>query len=277
MKRREFLAGTAATAAAAAGAVTLGREAVAEDDKPATKKDIYELRLYKVEPDSRLKRTFKSDTDARRIRLDAFLGEVMVPALNRIGISPVGAFESRDGKSKDVYVLLRHPSAESVITTTARLFADEKFVKDGKAQLELPQDDPLYTRIESTLMLAFDRWPNLGDTNNRSPRVFQMRTYESHSMLKGLKKVEMFCAGGEIDLFLKCGMRPVFFGQSVVGPILPNLTYMLTFPDTDAQKAAWDKFKGSPEWKKLSGDPQYKDTVSNITNLELKPTSYSQV
>jgi len=55
------------------------------------------------------------------------------------------------------------------------------------------------------------------------------------------------------------------------------MTYMLTFADTDVQKAAWDKFKDSPEWKKLSGDPQYKDTVSNITNLELQPTSYSQV
>jgi hypothetical protein len=69
----------------------------------------------------------------------------------------------------------------------------------------------------------------------------------------------------------------VFFGESMVGPILPNLTYMITFPDTDAQKAAWEKFMGSPEWDKLKNDPQYKDTVSNITNLELRPTSYSQV
>jgi hypothetical protein len=273
MKRREFLAGTAA----AAGMMTLARGAVAADDKPAAKKDIYELRLYKVEPDTRLKRTFTSDTDARRKRLDAFLGGVMVPALNRIGVSPVGAFELRDGQVKDVYVLLRHASAESVMTTAARLLADEKFVTDGKAYLELPQNDPLYSRIESTMMLAFDHWPKIQSPGASKARIFQMRTYESHSMLKGQKKVEMFNDAGEIDLFLKCGITPVFFGESIVGPILPNLTYMITFPDTDAQKAAWDKFKGSPEWKKLSGDPQYKETVSNITNLELKPTSYSQV
>jgi len=272
MKRREFLAGTAA-----AGMMALTRGAIAADDKPATKKDILELRLYKVEPDARLKRTFKSDTDARRARLDKFLGEVMVPALNRIGISPVGAFELRDGQVKDVWMILRHDSAESVMTTTARLLGDAKFVDDGKACLELPQNDPLYTRIESTLMLAFDRWPKIGPTDASKPRIFQMRTYESHSMLRAAKKREMFNTAGEIDLFLKCGMKPVFFGESVVGPILPNLTYMLGFADTDAQKAAWDKFKGSEEWKKLSGDPQYKDTVSNITNLELKPTSYSQV
>jgi hypothetical protein len=274
MKRREFLAGTAATAA---GMMALTGGAVAADAKPAGKKDIYELRLYKVEPDTRLKRTFTSDTDARRKRLDAFLGEVMVPALNRIGVSPVGAFELREGQVKDVWMLLRHDSAESVMTTTARLLADEKFVSDGKAYLELPQNDPLYTRIESTMMLAFDGIPKIEAPDASKARIFQMRIYESHSMLKGQKKIEMFNSAGEIDLFLKCGITPVFFGESVVGPILPNLTYMITFPDTDAQKAAWDKFKGSPEWKKLSGDPQYKETVSNITNLELKPTSYSQV
>ena len=278
MKRREFLAATAATAAAtAAGMMALTRGAIAADEEPATKKDIYELRLYKVEPDARLKRTFKSDADARRKRLDAFLGEVMAPALNRIGISPVGAFESRDAQVKDVYVLLRHGSAESVMTTTARLLGDEKFVKDGKEYLELPQDDPLYTRIESTMMLAFDGMPKILATDTSKARIFQMRIYESHSMLKGKKKVEMFNSAGEIALFRKCGITPVFFGESMVGPILPNLTYMITFPDTDTQKAAWDKFKSSPEWKKLSGDPQYKDTVSNITNLELRPTSYSQV
>ena len=38
-----------------------------------------------------------------------------------------------------------------------------------------------------------------------------------------------------------------------------------------AQKAA------APEWDKLKNDPQYKDTVSAITNIILKPTPYSQI
>jgi hypothetical protein len=126
-------------------------------------------------------------------------------------------------------------------------------------------------------MLAFDNWPRLAKTDPAAGRIFQMRIYEGHSMIKARKKVEMFNTGGEIDLFTKCGLKPVFFGESVVGPILPNLTYMVSFADVAEQKACWAKFINSPEWKKLSGDPQYKETVSNITNLELKPTSYSQV
>lgn len=275
MKRREFMAASAA--AAAAGVLPLAREAIAANTTGSAKKDIYELRLYKVEADSRIKRPFKRDATLRRKFLDAFLGEVMVPALNRIGISPVGAFEARDGKCKDVYLLLRHGSAESVVTTTAKLLADEKFLKDGEPYLNLPQNDPLYTRVESTMMLAFDGLPRIETPDTTKARIFQMRIYESHSMLKGVKKVEMFNAGGEMELFRKCGMSPVFFGQSVAGPILPNLTYMLTFADTDAQKAAWGKFMSSPEWAQLKGDPQYKETVSHITNLELQPTGYSQI
>ncbi len=267
-----------ASAAAAAGSMLpLACEAGAAGTAGVAKKDIYELRLYKVEADARMKRPFKRSASIRRKFLDAFLGDVMVPALNRIGIFPVGAFESRDGKFKDVYLLLRHGSAESVVTTTARLLDDEKFIKDGAPYLNLPQNDPLYTRIESTMMLAFDGLPRIQAPDTSKPRIFQMRTYESHSMLKGVKKVEMFNAGGEMALFRKCGMSPVFFGQSVAGPILPNLTYMLTFADADAQKVAWGKFMSSPEWAQLKTDPQYKETVSHITNLEMRPTGYSQI
>ena len=45
----------------------------------------------------------------------------------------------------------------------------------------------------------------------------------------------------------------------------------------DAQKKAWDAFRADAEWKKLSGDPAYKDAVSQITNLVLRPVAGSQV
>ena len=75
----------------------------------------------------------------------------------------------------------------------------------------------------------------------------------------------------------KCGMNPVFFGQTLAGARMPSLTYMLGFDDEAAQKAAWGKFIAHPEWKKLSRMAIYKDTVSHITNIILKPTPYSQV
>ena len=72
-------------------------------------------------------------------------------------------------------------------------------------------------------------------------------------------------------------MQPVFFGETLVGTKLPNLTYMLVFDDMDARKANWAKFLADPAWKKLRSDPAYKDTVSNITNIFLRPAPFSQI
>jgi len=278
MDRRKFLS----TTAAASAAVVASSAAAKSLSEFGGRKEGYELRRYIVEPDTRLKRTFKSDTAARRKRLDAFLGKVMIPALNRAGIKPVGAFESRDGSSTDIYLLLTYPAEPGfpicMPMSAGALLADVKFRADGKAYLERPIDDPLYTRVESTLMVAFDNCPKVSPPeSDKNTNVYQLRIYESHSEIKAAKKRHMFNAGGEIALFEKCGLHPVFFGEALAGPNLPNLTYIVSFPSADAQKAAWQKFLKSPEWAKMKGDPQYKDTVSHITNLELKATSYSQV
>ncbi len=39
----------------------------------------------------------------------------------------------------------------------------------------------------------------------------------------------------------------------------------------------WQVFRDDPGWKKLSANPAYRDTVSNITDVILRPTEYSQI
>ena len=128
-------------------------------------------------------------------------------------------------------------------------------------------------------MLAFAGMPRIEQpaySRERKSRLFELRTYESHSEVKALKKVEMFNAG-EIDLMRQVGLGPIFYGQALVGPNLPHLTYMLSAENQDEHKKHWTAFGQSPVWKKMSGDPQYADTVSKITNHFLIPTAYSQV
>ena len=71
----------------------------------------------------------------------------------------------------------------------------------------------------------------------------------------------------------------MFFASAVVGPAMPNLTYMLAFPDEAGRKAAWDKFRADPEWLKLKAVPEYadKEIVSRITNRVLAPAAYSEI
>jgi NIPSNAP len=82
---------------------------------------------------------------------------------------------------------------------------------------------------------------------------------------------------GEIGIFPKCGFENVFFGETLVGPAIPNLKYMLAAPDMPKNEAGWKTFMEHPDFVKMKNDPKYADTVSKITKLFLAPTDYSQI
>ncbi len=260
MQRRKFLG-----AAGVAGAAAMGAMAETAGAADAPKKQYLELRLYHC------------DAGAMRAGVEKFLGEAAIPAWNRAGAKPVGVFGMMDGASADLYVLLPHESIESFAAAPHRVWADAKYHKAGAAFLDTPKKEPPYKRIESSLMLAFDGIPKVEVPATKDTRLFQLRIYESHCDERAMRKIEMFNTGGELAVFRATGMKPVFFGQSLIGTKLPNLTYMLGFEDPDAKEAAWKAFGAHPDWKKLRADPKYKNTVSAITNIMLRPAACSQI
>jgi hypothetical protein len=170
---------------------------------------------------------------------------------------------------------------ETLTTAEARLGQDAEYLKAGAPFLTAPADEPPLIRIESSLMVAFEGWPKLklpAATMEHKERIFELRTYESPSDQDHRRKVEMFNSG-EYDVFEKAGFSQVFYGDVLVGARLPCLTYMLSFTDLTDRTAKWNAFREAPEWKKLSGSPRYafESIVSNITNLILSPTTYSQI
>jgi hypothetical protein len=268
MRRREFLASSLAASAMTASETSAGRTSDPAADQSTP--EFYELRQYHLRRGPQVKLT------------DDFLREAALPAWKRLGIGPVGVFNTTIGSdTPTIYVLIPHLSLESVAATPARLQADPEYQRAGAAFLNAPSTDPAFVRMESSLLLAFESMPRLqappGTAENR-PRIFELRTYESHSERANLKKVEMFNSG-EIAIFRRTGLRAVFFGRTMIGSKLPNLTYMLTFEDMGAHDKNWAAFIADPEWKKLSTAPGYTDgeIISNISNTFLTPTPYSQV
>jgi hypothetical protein len=83
----------------------------------------------------------------------------------------------------------------------------------------------------------------------------------------------------ELPIFQRVGLTPVLFGQTIAGSNMPNLTYLLVFPDDAARTAAWKRFGGDDDWKKLKAIPEYadKEIVSRITNKVLTPEPYSEI
>ncbi len=249
---------------AAAGTTAAGA-AFADEAGPRTG-ELYELRVYSLPA-------------ARQPALDRYLGEAFIPALKRHGIGPVGAFvEKLDKDQVKLHVLIVHPSADSVVALPARLAADEDHRKAAGDFLALPAADPPYSRIDSSLLAPIEGMPRLVGPDTSRPRLLNLRVYESHNERAARKKIEMFNKA-ELAIFRRVGLTPVFFAATVVGAAMPNLTYLLVFPDEAGRAAAWTRFRDDPEWQKLRAVPEYadKEIVSRITNKVLTPTAYSQV
>jgi hypothetical protein len=268
MKRREFL--TSSAAAAGLGTLLTGANAGAQESGAPIAREFYELRLY------HLRRGPKTEL------FDRFYKDAALPAMNRAGVDRIGVFNLSVGpESPTMYVLLAHKSMDSVATLADRLAGDADYQKAGAEFINAPATDPSYVRVESSLMAAFAGMPKLeipALSGGNKTRIFELRTYESHSKKANKKKIEMF-ERGEITIFRRNGLQPVFFGETLIGARLPNLTYMLVFENQAAHDKNWSAFAADPEWKKLSHTPGYTDgeIVCNISNVFLRPASYSQI
>jgi NIPSNAP len=264
LQRRDFLTSSLAAAAVALSANESPAQA------PASKaREYYELRKYQLQsPQTKL--------------LQSYLADALIPALNRLGFSPIGVFNLDIGpETPAMYLLIPSPSVESLVTADLQLVKDEEFMKAAAPFWNAPASSPPFTRIESSLMIAFEGWPRLvvpPATAQHGKRVFQLRTYESPSNQDHVRKVEMF-HNGEFEIFQRAGFWQVFFGDTLIGPRLPQLTYMVSFPDLAEMDPKWDAFRNDPEWKKLSALPRYsfEPTVSDVSNLVLRPATFSQI
>jgi hypothetical protein len=264
MKRRDFLKTSAAAGTAALPAWTIAR-AFAQPEQ----REFYELRTYEMQ------------TGNRKTVLNDYLSKAAIPAWNRLGIKPVGVFTVVSGSNAlSLYALIPYPNLQTFLTTPATLAADTDYQKSAAEYLGATIDNPAYARYESSLLWAFKNVPRLrlpAETAGNKPRIFELRVYESHNETAALKKIEMFNEGGEIALFDRIGLRPVFFGQTLIGRRQPNLVYMTVHQDMAAREKIWEQFSNSEEWKKLRSMPAFVDTVSATTITFLRPAAYSQI
>jgi len=269
MKRRGFLVSSLA-ASALAGTNPSAEGSTAQGGQGAANREIYELRKYLLRRGPQPQRVIDYFRDAA------------IPALNRLGVKSVGVFNTTIGPgSPTIYVLAPFPSLESAISIPARLVADPEYRRAGAAFNDASPTDPAYLRMDSFLLAAFAGMPNLelpAGAASGQPRIFELRTYESHSKKASRTKIEMFNRA-EIAIFRRTGLHPVFFGETLMGAGQPSLTYMLTFADMAERTSSWAAFGADPEWKKLSSTPGYTDAeiVSNITNVILSPAPCSQI
>ncbi len=259
LPRRGFLTHSAlATTAWGVGSSTVRAE------QPVTDRQYYEWRTYHVANAS------------QQARVLGHLETAAVPAWGRLGIGPVGVFtEIGDQASLDVHLLLTFDTPQAFLNERLGLEGDAVYQKAAASYVASRKDQPAFSRIDSSLLVAFAGQPKL-QAPRRRPRVLELRTYHSHSEARARRKIEMFNEG-EIPIFRDAGFETVLFGESLVGPGLPNLKYLLAADDMAANEAGWQAFLQHPQWAAIKDLPRYADTVSKIEKVLLQPAEFSQV
>jgi hypothetical protein len=260
MLRRSFLKSAAATVG------SLGLTQAAAAQTPSTDREYYILRRYS------LVRGLENKV------LSQYFAHALVPALNRLGITRVGVFSEDVGPELPAfYVIIPSNNLSLLVSLETELQKDAEFVKAAEPYWSASAATPAYERIESSLLGAFHGWPKLTPPPT-GKHILQLRTYESPSDAAHIRKIEMFHSG-EYEIFARAGAKSVFYGDVLVGPHMPCLTYMLSFADMNEMNASWDRFLGDPQWKKLTAEQRfsYEEIVSRISNLVLHPVNGSQI
>ena len=215
----------------------------------------------------------------RESAVEDFYRESAIPALNRIGINNIGVFSPFfGGNDHQLYVVIPHASLEDLYLDNEKLLTD-KDIK-GSEFLNSSLNNSSFIKIEKALLRAFNYLPEINipvNPRQNEARIFEMRTYQSPGLTAAKKKIKMFNEGGELEIFKKTGLQPVFFGETIIGRDMPNLLYLLAFENMNAREKNWSEFENHPEWLKLKSEPDYTGTVSCITDIILKPASCSQI
>jgi hypothetical protein len=259
MDRRQLITG------AAAMTTLLTTQARAAADNPRTFLELATFRLH-------------NSDEGQLKRVSDYLETGRFPALTRASAKPIAALSNLIGPDGPaILVITQYTSLAAMQQALNALESDEahqKALQTLSAGPGLP-----FVTIESSLLqsLAVIPAPVLPtDAATPPPRIFELRTYQSQSFTARQTKVAMFNSG-EIGIFQRLGMLPVFIGESVIGSSQPNITYMLSFDSLAEREKHWQAFSNDPEWKKLSAPPELKDAqiVANISNIILRPLPFS--
>ena len=255
-----MLAGLAASALTAAGSR-------AAESKTNTYLELKTWRLH-------------NSAEDQSVRVADYLQHGFAPALERTGSKMAGAFANVIGPDGPYYITLtQYSSLAAMQETLTKLASDEAH---GRELQKLGSGTGLpFVRVESSLLRSFDVMPqvDMGAAGEAgASRIFELRTYESQSFATLTRKVGMF-NNGEAQIFQRLGMRPIFFGETIVGPRQPNLMYMLSYENMAAHDKLWQSFGSDPEWQKLRKQPGLSDPeiVANISNVILRALAFSPI
>ena len=222
--------------------------------------------------------TLRLEFGAQMGRLMSWFEKRAFPLFQKYKVGPIGLFNVQVGPVIPALIgFMPFSSLTEMSALRERLYADPEW---RAAITDLESGDPAYYRRDSVLLRATPFSPPLGATPSGGPanKIYELRIYESPTV-RQLGYLHDRFAGGEIDIFHKSGIHPVLYADTMVGPNMPNMAYLIPFENLAARDAAWTAFGSNPDWQKIR-DESIKhggEIVRNITSMFLSPAAFSML
>lgn len=212
-------------------------------------------------------------------RLHDYLSQKALPALEKLHNGPKIVLESLVGTHiPQVAVIVGFRSAMEMWNLRARLNQDDDLKKAFDAWQVGPE--PPFELQNNVLLEATDYSPEIVpmDPPPSAPRIFELRVYHSPTWNQLQALHERF-EGPEIKIFHKVGVRPILYSSTVIGPNMPNLTYLIPFDDLAAREKAWNAFAADEEWIKVRKESidKHGQIASTIQISLYRATAYSPI
>lgn len=238
----------------------------AEAQRAARKTRLYRLSFYYMR---------QGDQGAR---MSKFLSS-QLPLFRKVIPGPLGAFTVFMGPQIPAMMTLAGFSGLGEMERATNHYMNDAGFQKALAEME-DGPEPPYDWADVRLLEATDYSPEITPLAEKpkTPRIFELRVYHSPTLRQAKALHERF-ADHEIGIFHRVGVHPILYTRTLIGPNMPNLTYLIPFASLADREKAWDAFGADPEWIKVRKESI--DRSGQITNrisiTILKPADFSPI
>jgi NIPSNAP len=143
-----------------------------------------------------------------------------------------------------IAVIYGFSSLDELWSVHGKSLADPDLIKAYDALDSGPE--PSFETLDTTLLEAAPYSPEIAAVPAGKARIFELRVYHSPTF-RQLTALHQRFSGPEIEIFHRVGIHPILYCSTLIGPNIPNLTYLIPFENLAAREKAWTAFAADPE------------------------------
>jgi hypothetical protein len=185
-------------------------------------------------------------------RINQFLASQM-PLIQK-HVRTFGVFTATVGPYTPATLVLAGFSGLEEMEAAAGAIVKDSGYRAAYEEMEKGSEPP-YDYADQVLLRATDFSPEIVPLKEKpkTPRYFELRVYHSPTQ-RQLRQLHERFGGSETGIFHRVGVHPILYADTMIGPNMPNLTYLTPFDSLAAREKAWDAFTADPEWVKVRAE-----------------------